>query len=94
MLEALKYSTEPEHLVKEAKRYLTGVKGNLVQIKKQAETKRMEQEAQQAAMAYADPNAPSWQVSGVATPGARYLGGVPPAWGNYYTPAGAQQPPY
>ena len=35
MLEALKHSTEPEHLVKEASRYLKGLKGSLVQMKKQ-----------------------------------------------------------
>lgn len=35
MLEALKSSNEPEHLVREATRYLKGLKGNLVQIKKQ-----------------------------------------------------------
>jgi hypothetical protein len=92
MLEALKYSTEPEHLVKEAKRYLTGVKGHLVQTKKQAEARRLEQEAQQAAMAYADPNAPTWQYPANAAPGARYQPGQPPAWGNYYVPAGTQQP--
>ena len=34
MLEALRTSTEPEHLVKEASRYLKGLKGNLVQLKK------------------------------------------------------------
>ncbi|CAK3742410.1 related to helicase [Lecanosticta acicola] len=39
MLEALKYSNEPEHLVNEAKRYLRGLKGNLVQMKKQKEAK-------------------------------------------------------
>ena len=35
MLESLKYSTEQEHVVAEAKRYLKGLKGNLVQLKKQ-----------------------------------------------------------
>ncbi|WPH01485.1 SNF2 family DNA-dependent chromodomain-containing ATPase [Acrodontium crateriforme] len=35
MLEALKHSKEPEHLVAEARRYLRGLKGNLVQMKKQ-----------------------------------------------------------
>lgn len=39
MLEALKYSNEPEHLVNEARRYLRGLKGNLVQLKKQRELK-------------------------------------------------------
>lgn len=35
MLDALKSSNEPEHLVAEAKKYLRGLKGNLVQDKKQ-----------------------------------------------------------
>lgn len=34
MLESLKQSNEPHHLVKEASRYLRGVKGSLVQQKK------------------------------------------------------------
>ncbi|KAM3425624.1 hypothetical protein BST61_g7569 [Cercospora zeina] len=37
MLEALKYSNEPEHLVNEARRYLRGLKGSLVQLKKKKE---------------------------------------------------------
>lgn len=41
MLEALKYSNEPEHLVNEARRYLRGLKGNLVQLKKQRELKEL-----------------------------------------------------
>lgn len=40
MLEALKNSNEPEHLVAEARRYLKGVKGNLVQNKKHAVAKK------------------------------------------------------
>ena len=39
MLESLKNSNEPEHLVTEARRYLRGLKGNLVQMKKQKEAK-------------------------------------------------------
>lgn len=49
MLEALKYSNEPEHLVKEANRYLRGLKGSLVQLKKQKEAKA--EAARQAAYA-------------------------------------------
>ncbi|KAK4503948.1 hypothetical protein PRZ48_004863 [Zasmidium cellare] len=49
MLEALKYSNEPEHLVKEANRYLRGLKGSLVQLKKQKEAK--ETAAREAAYA-------------------------------------------
>lgn len=39
MLEALKHSNEPPHLISEAKRYLSGLKGNLVQSKKQKKVK-------------------------------------------------------
>jgi len=39
MLEALKASNEPEHLVQAAIRYLKGLKGNLVQLKKQKQLK-------------------------------------------------------
>lgn len=42
MLEALKYSNEPEHLINEARRYLRGLKGNLVQLKKQKELKQQQ----------------------------------------------------
>lgn len=49
MLEALKYSNEPEHLVNEARRYLRGLKGNLVQLKKRKE----EQQHAQREAAYA-----------------------------------------
>lgn len=49
MLETLKSSNEPEHLVKEATRYLKGLKGNLVQIKKQKMIK--EHQAREAAAA-------------------------------------------
>ena len=34
MLDALKYSNEPEHIVTAATRYLRGLEGNLVQKKK------------------------------------------------------------
>ncbi|PNS19140.1 hypothetical protein CAC42_1876 [Sphaceloma murrayae] len=40
MLDALKQSPEAGHLVKEARKYLTGVKGTLVQKKKMEEEKR------------------------------------------------------
>ncbi|RMZ10265.1 hypothetical protein D0864_01319 [Hortaea werneckii] len=51
MLESLKHSNEPEHLVAEAKRYLRALKGNLVQLKKKKEEKERamrEAEAQAA----------------------------------------------
>ena len=40
MLESLKESNEPGYLVKEARRYLKGLKGNLVQLKKHQEAKK------------------------------------------------------
>lgn len=56
MLEALKYSNEPEHLVKEANRYLKGLKGNLVQLKKQKEAREAAaREAAYAAQTYQQP---------------------------------------
>ncbi|KAK5164949.1 uncharacterized protein LTR77_009614 [Saxophila tyrrhenica] len=39
MLEALKHSNEPEHIIYAAKKYLKGLKGSLVQIKKQKEAR-------------------------------------------------------
>nr|POF01114.1 hypothetical protein CFP56_21062 [Quercus suber] len=39
MLEALKSSTEPPHVIAEAKRYLRGLKGNLVAMKRQRDAK-------------------------------------------------------
>lgn len=53
MLEALKSSHEPEHLVAQATRYLKGLKGNLVQMKKQKLAKeRAKEEAASNAVAY------------------------------------------
>ncbi|KAI6823985.1 SNF2 family DNA-dependent chromodomain-containing ATPase [Hortaea werneckii] len=62
MLEALKHSNEPEHLVAEAKRYLRALKGNLVQLKKKKEEKEraMREAEAQAAFQYA--RNPIWQV--------------------------------
>ncbi|KAI7183353.1 SNF2 family DNA-dependent chromodomain-containing ATPase [Hortaea werneckii] len=61
MLEALKHSNEPEHLVAEAKRYLRALKGNLVQLKKKEEKERAMREAEaQAGFQYA--RNPIWQV--------------------------------
>ncbi|KAH9825833.1 PHD/FYVE-zinc-finger like domain [Teratosphaeria destructans] len=51
MIEALKHSKEPEHLIKEATRYLRGVKGHLVQLKKQKEAKEHAAREAEAAMA-------------------------------------------
>lgn len=50
MLDALKYSTEQQHVVAEAKRYLKSLKGNLVQSKKQKEAKLLAEREQAAAV--------------------------------------------
>lgn len=60
MLETLKYSNEPEHLVAEARRYLRGLKGNLVQLKKQKEAKALAARESEAALAYQRARAPAW----------------------------------
>lgn len=53
MLEALKSSHEPEHLVAQATRYLKGLKGNLVQMKKHKLAKeRAKEEAASNTAAY------------------------------------------
>ena len=62
MLEALKHSNEPEHLVTEARRYLRGLKGNLVQIKKQRHAKEHAAREAEAALAYQGARAPIWRV--------------------------------
>lgn len=72
MLEALKYSNEPEHLVNEARRYLRGLKGSLVQLKK----KKEEQLQAQREAAFA-----AQQQQRHAYPAAGYR--VHPALGEY-----------
>lgn len=52
MLEALKSSHEPEHLVLAATRYLKGLKGNLVQLKKQKAAKEHAAKEEAAAAAF------------------------------------------
>jgi hypothetical protein len=52
MLDALKQSNEPEHLVLAASRYLKGLKGNLVQIKKQKAIKEHAAKEEAAAAAF------------------------------------------
>jgi hypothetical protein len=52
MLDALKSSNEPEHLVLAATRYLKGLKGNLVQLKKQKATKEHAAKEEAAAAAF------------------------------------------
>ena len=61
MLEALKHSTEPEHIIAEAKRYLRGLKGNLVQLKKQKEAKTHAAREAQLQEHYQRARAPLWQ---------------------------------
>jgi len=60
MLKALKDSNEPEHLVAEARRYLRGLKGSLVQIKKQKEARQTAARGTEATMAYQRARAPIW----------------------------------
>ena len=52
MLDALKSSNEPEHLVQAATRYLKGLKGNLVQLKKQKAAKELAAKEEAAAAAF------------------------------------------
>ena len=61
MLEALKYSNEPQHLVAEAKKYLKGLKGNLVQSKKQKEAKSHASREAHYQAQYERARGPIWQ---------------------------------
>jgi chromodomain-helicase-DNA-binding protein 4 len=61
MLETLRHSNEPEHLVNEAKRYLRGLKGNLVQLKKQKEAREHTARQAEAAAAFHAVRAPVWR---------------------------------
>ncbi|KAK4897137.1 hypothetical protein LTR27_005030 [Elasticomyces elasticus] len=70
MLEALRHSNEPEHLVNEAKRYLRGLKGSIVHQKKQKEAKEHAAREAEAAAAYQAARAPVWRS------GAPALGGT------------------
>jgi len=76
MLEELRHSTEPEHLVNEARRYLRGLKGNLVQMKKQKEAKEHAAKEVQTAAAYHAASAPIWR-NAPATGMAGGGGGAP-----------------
>lgn len=62
MLESLKYSNEPEHLVKEARRYLKGLKGNLVQLKKQQEAKKHKEREEKNEVAFQMARGPVWRA--------------------------------
>jgi len=61
MLEALRHSNEPEHLVNEAKRYLRGLKGHLVQMKRQKEAKERAAREAEAASVFQAARAPLWK---------------------------------
>ncbi len=61
MLEALRHSNEPEHLVNEAKRYLRGLKGHLVQMKRQKEAKEHAAREAEAASVFQAARAPVWK---------------------------------
>lgn len=52
MLDALKTSSEPDHLVQAATRYLKGLKGNLVQLKKQKAIKELAAKEEATAAAF------------------------------------------
>ena len=60
MLESLKHSNEPEHLVKEATRYLKGLKGNLVQLKQQHEAKKHREREVKNELAFQAARGPVW----------------------------------
>ena len=62
MLESLKYSNEPEHLVAEARKYLRGLKGNLVQLKKEKEAKARAAREAENEVAYMTARQPIWHT--------------------------------
>ena len=62
MLESLRYSNEPEHLVMEARKYLRGLKGNLVQQKKQKEAKSHAAREAHYETAYHKAAKPMWRA--------------------------------
>lgn len=62
MLESLKYSNEPEHLVKEARRYLKGLKGNLVQLKRQQEAKKHKEREEKNEIAFQMARGQVWRA--------------------------------
>ena len=63
MIEALKHSNEPEHLVAEARKYLRGLKGNLVQLKKHQEAKKHAVREAQNELAFQMARGPVWRPS-------------------------------
>lgn len=71
MLDALKHSNEPEHLVRQATRYLKGLKGNLVQMKKQKAAKEFAAREEAAAQTFTMQNMQMQQGS----PAGNRMGG-------------------
>ena len=63
MTEALKTSTEPEHIVAEARKYLKGLKGNLVQMKKQKEARSHAAREAVLQEQYMRARGPLWQAT-------------------------------
>ncbi|KAK4556641.1 hypothetical protein LTR86_006212 [Recurvomyces mirabilis] len=72
MLETLRYSKEPQHLVEAAKRYLKGLKGHLVQIKRQKEAKEHAARESEAAAVLQAARAPVWKMPGMSTSAMGY----------------------
>jgi hypothetical protein len=69
MIQALKSSNEPEHLVHEAMRYLKGLKGNLVQLKKKKASDEHERREAVAAAASNGFHVQRFQMGGVSGTG-------------------------
>ncbi|GAB7358674.1 hypothetical protein MBLNU230_g3903t1 [Neophaeotheca triangularis] len=72
MLSALKQSQEPAHLVNEARKYLKGLKGNLVQLKKQKAAKEHAIKEAEAANANVNQQAHMGLYGGSAGAGGGY----------------------
>lgn len=87
MLDALKQSNEPEHLVLAATRYLRGLKGNLVQLKKIKAAK--EHTAKEETAAAASQQSQQQQAYGVQQ---QSYGGQMPACGGQLPPPLATGP--
>lgn len=62
MLESLKGSNEPEHLVAEARKYLRGLKGSLVQMKKQKVLREEQARAREAQVPFGEASGAFWGI--------------------------------
>ena len=60
MLQALKASNEPEHLIEPATTYLKGLKGNLVQLKKRKEARIVADRERMMEVEYERARKPIW----------------------------------